>query len=117
MRGVEHLDYMLHRFLEIESAGINAESMMTADEKKALKLLQDSMQYMDGQYEVGIPWKRDPECLSDNYGMAVKRIMNSERKLLQGDKIANKHNQIIEGFINKGYVKILKKDPEAESKK
>ena len=66
---------------------------------------------------MGIPWKRDPNCEPDNYDMAVKRMMNTERKLLRNDKIANEYNQIIEGYINKGYVNILEKDPETESKK
>ena len=90
---------------------------MTTGEKKVVKLVQDSIQYKDDQYEVGIPWKRDPECLPDNYSMAVKRMMSTETKLLRDDKIAKEYNQIIEGYINKGYVKILEKDPETEGKK
>ena len=73
--------------------------------------MQDSIKYKDGRYEVGIPWKSDPECLPDNYDMAVKIMMNTERKLSRDDKIANEYNQIIKGYINKGYVKILEKDP------
>ena len=75
------------------------------------------MQYKDGQYEVRIPWKRDPDCLPDNYDMAVKRMMNTERKLLRDYKTANEYKQIIEGYINKGYAKFLEKDPKTESKK
>ena len=59
--------------------------------------------------------KRDPKCLPDNYDMAVKRMMNTERKLLRDVKTVNEYNQIIEGYINKGYVKILEKDSESES--
>ena len=76
---------------------------MAADEEKAVKLVQDSTKQKGGQYEVGIPWKGDPKCLPDNCYMAVKKMMNTERKL--------------EGYINKGYVKILEKDPESESNK
>ena len=90
---------------------------MTSDEKKAVKLVQDSMQYKDDQYDLRIPWKKDPGCLPDKYDMTVKRMMNTERKLLQDDKIANEQNQIIEGYINKGYVRILEEDLEIESKK
>ena len=90
---------------------------MTADEKKEVKLVQDLMQYNDGKYEVGIPWKRGPECLLDNYDMTFKIMMSIERKRSRDDKIANEYNQTIEGYINKGYVKILEKDPETESKK
>ena len=47
----------------------------------------------------------------------VKRIINTERKMLRDGKIANEYNQIIEGYINKGYVKGLEKNSETESKK
>ena len=77
--------------------------------------MQDSIKYKDGRYEVGIPWERDPKCLPDNYDMAVKRMMNTEGKLLRDVETANEYNQIIEGYINKGYVKILEKDSESES--
>ena len=90
---------------------------MAADEEKAVKLVQDSIKYKGGRYEVGIPWKGDPKCLPDNYYMAVKKMMNTERKLSWDVKTANECNQIIEGCINKGYVKILEKDPESENNK
>ena len=115
VREIENLDYTLRRFWEIENEGTNTKSVMTADEKKAVKLVQDSFKYKDGRYEVGIPWKRDPKFLPDNHDMAVKRMMNTERKLLRDVKTANEYNQIIEGYINKGYVKILEKDSESES--
>ena len=44
-------------------------------------------------------------------------MMNTEKKLLRDDKIANEHNQITEGYMNEGYVKTVEKDPETESKK
>ena len=85
--------------------------------KKSIKLVQDSIKYKDDRYEVGISWKRNPKCLPNNYDMAAKRMINMETKLLWDDKTANEYNQIIEGYISKGYVKILKKDPETENKK
>ena len=55
--------------------------------------------------------------LTGNYDMAVKRMINTEKKLLQDDKIINEYNQINEGYINKVYITILESDPETESKK
>ena len=37
------------------------------------------------------------ECLPDNYDMAVKRMINMERKLSRDGEIVNEYNQIIEG--------------------
>ena len=104
------LDNILCRFWEIEEEGTSTQSLMTADEKKAIQLVHDSMKYKDGQYEVGLPWRRDPECLSDNYNMAVKRLMSTERKLSHNKKLANEYNQTIEGYINKGYVRVWRKN-------
>ena len=55
------------------------------------------------------------EILNVYLKMVVKR--HRRKKLLQDDKIANESNQIIEDYINKGYVKILEKNTETESKK
>ena len=40
-----------------------------------------------------------------------------ERKLSRDEKTANKYNQIIEGYVNKGYMRILERAPENEKKK
>ena len=117
VRRMEGLDSTLRKFWEVESEGTNTQSMMTADEKKAIKLVHDSIRYKNGQYEVGIPWRRDPECLPDNYSMAVRRLISMERKLSRDEKAANEYNQIIEGYVNKGYVRILERAPENEKKK
>ena len=53
LREIEDLDYTLRRFWEIENEGTNTKSVMTADEKKTVKLVQDSIKYKDGCYEVG----------------------------------------------------------------
>ena len=116
VRETEDYDYKLHKFWEIESKGTYTQSVMTADEKKEVTLVQDSIKYKDGRYRVGIPWKRDPEYLPHNDDMAVKRMMNTEKKVLRDDKIANEYNHIIEDYINKDYVKVLVKDLETESK-
>ena len=117
IRRVEDLNNILRRFWEIENEGTSEQPVMTTDEKKAMKLVQDSIKCRDGQYEVGIPWKRDPVCLPDNYSMAIKRMMSTERKLLRDEKVAKEYNNIIEGYIKKGYVKVLEKDPNNETKK
>ena len=117
VRGMEDLNSTLRKFWEVESEGTNTQSMMTADEKKAIKLVHDSIRYKNGQYEVGIPWGRNPECVPDNYSMAVRRLISMERKLSRDEKTANECNQIIEGYINKGYVRILERAPENEKKR
>ena len=49
--------------------------------------------------------------------MAVRRLISMERKLSRDEKTANEYNQIIEGYVNKGYVRILDRAPENGKKK
>ena len=49
MREIENLDYTLRTFWGIESEGTNTQSVITADEKKSVKLVQYSIKYKDGQ--------------------------------------------------------------------
>ena len=93
---MEDLGSTLRKFWEVESEGTNTQSVMTVDEKKAIKLAHDSIRYKNSQYEVGIPWRRDPECLPDKYSMTVRRLISMERKLSRDEKTANEYNQIIE---------------------
>ena len=55
--------------------------MMTTEEKKAANVKQHLMQYKDGQCELEIPWKRESECLPENYDMVGKIMMNTPRLL------------------------------------
>ena len=81
VREIEVLVYAFCRFFKIENKDTNTQSMMTTEETKAAKLKQHLMQYKDGQCEVEIPWKRNSECLPENYDMVVKIMMNTPRLL------------------------------------
>ena len=77
--------------------------------------MQDSIKYKDGRYELGIPWKGDPKCRLDNYDMAVKRMINTERNCYGMLKLRMSTTRLLK--IKLHYVKVLEKDPESESKK
>ena len=49
VREIENLDYTLRTFWGIESEGTNTQSVMTADEKKSVKLVHYSIKYKDGR--------------------------------------------------------------------
>ena len=73
----------LRKFWEIENSGVSeTATQMSLEEKSALHLVKESLTWVDGKYEVGIPWKDEkvPE-LNNNYNMAVKRLICTERKL------------------------------------
>ena len=49
---------LLRRFWEIENYGTSTEfHPLTTDEKASLEKLEESIRYVDGRYQVAIPWK------------------------------------------------------------
>lgn len=56
---------------------------MSPEDQCALEKVEKSLKNVDGRYQVGIPWKEDNPILSDNYEMALRRLINTERRLLK----------------------------------
>lgn len=57
---------------------------MSPEDQCALEKVEKSLKNVDGRYQVGIPWKEDNPILPDNYEMALRRLINTERRLLSG---------------------------------
>ena len=60
---------------------------MKREEKMALDMVERSLSYKNGRYEVGIPWKKDPSQLPDNMAVARKSLHHTERQLLKNPTV------------------------------
>ena len=79
---------LLQRFWEIENYGASTEfHSLTTDEKASLEKLEESIRYIDGIYQVAIPWKDDEPALPNKYEMALRRLLNTEKRLLKNSEI------------------------------
>ena len=63
--------------------------VLNPDEQCALKRVEKSLKYVNGRYQVAIPWKEEDPKLPDNYGMALRRLCNTEKRLLKSPEIAD----------------------------
>ena len=116
----KQLDTILQRFWELESSEtILGQKPYTRDENDALKQVQESTCFNKGRYEVEMPWKEDPRRLPNKYSMAVKRLENTEKRLLKNTDVAESYSKNIKDYQNKGYVsKVdMKSDNEGPSEK
>ena len=46
------------------------------------------MKYQNVRYQVAIPWKEDPSNLPSNYDMALKRLKNTEKRLVNDPELS-----------------------------
>ena len=103
----DEISNLLRRFWEIENYGTSTEiHPLTTDEK-----LEESIRYVDGRYQVAIPWKDGEPALPNDYEMALRRLLNTEKRLLKNPEMgeAYTNNQHLE----KGSIRRL--DPTEKS--
>jgi hypothetical protein len=82
------------------------QEQLTADEQAAMDLVQTTLTFKNGRYEIGIPWKKDKPEFTNNYELALSRLNNLERSLQKKDpKIRESFTKIIEDYSEKGYVR------------
>ena len=86
---------------------------MSTDEKASLEKLEESIGYVDGRYQVAIPWKDDEPALPNNYEMALRQLLNTEKRLLKNSEIGETYTNNINQYLEKGYIRRL--DPTEKS--
>ena len=71
---------------------------MTTDEKASLEKLEESIRYVDGRYQVAIPWKDDEPALPNNYEMALRQLLNTEKRLLKNPEIGEAYTNNVNQY-------------------
>ena len=106
------VDEILRTFWEIEERPIRNDKTLTIEDQPAVEKATNSIQYNDGRYQIGIPWKEDPSSLPNNYEMAFKHLKNTEKRLNRDPELKEAYSNVIENYITKKYIR---KAPEEET--
>ena len=106
---VDNLDCTLQRFWDLESIGLvtGKEETSTPDDLEAEKKVANSLRYVNGRYEVGIPWKKNEPQLENNYNLAYKRLETLEQSLKRRPNVAESYQKVIEDHLSKRYIRKL----------
>ena len=111
---LQQLNATLEKFWEIESVADDTVAIVKKDEKAALEIAQRSLKFDNGKYELSLPWK-DEQHLSNNYPMAMKRLMSTEKKLLRDPDLAETYKKILDDHVKKGYLVKQDVDPATDT--
>ena len=87
---------------------IVSEPAMSVDDRRALKTMQETAKLVNGKYQVGIPWKVDPdEALQNNRSMAESRLRMLKRKFSANPQLADDYSKTVEAYISDGHAKLV----------
>ncbi|XP_078364043.1 uncharacterized protein LOC144648318 [Oculina patagonica] len=114
----DEISTLLRKFWEIENPISSREcQILNHDEQCALQQVENSLKYVDGRYQVAIPWKEKDPKLPDKYGMALRRLCNTEKRLLKSPEIAEAYSKNITQYLEKGYIRKVDSAEEKPSRK
>ncbi len=107
----EALNDTLRSFGDLESLGIKA------DEQSAYEQFTASIQFLDGRYEVSLPWKDPHPVLPNNYNLCLRRLRGLLRRLRQDPDVFREYDSIIRDQIELGVVQVVDDPDVTESGK
>ncbi|XP_068687785.1 uncharacterized protein [Montipora foliosa] len=83
---------------------------LTQTEREDAKLIEESCFKVENQWMIPYPWKKDPNLLPDNRGLAIKRLESTERRLKRNPEQAEAYCKQMEKMENMKFARKLSKE-------
>ncbi|XP_064117869.1 uncharacterized protein LOC135223337 [Macrobrachium nipponense] len=90
----------------LESVGI-VDQDMSPEDKFVLEEFKNSINMVEGRYEVSLPWKVDKKQLPTNLALSRKRLNSTIHKLKQTNKYLEIYDQIIKEQLSLGFIETV----------
>ncbi|XP_031575495.1 uncharacterized protein LOC116309086, partial [Actinia tenebrosa] len=83
---------------------------MSVEDKRAMKVIEDTISKQDGHYQMGLLWKREKPQLPYNRPLAEARLRSLKGRLVRDPELLLRYKSAIEGHLDKGHARKLTKD-------
>lgn len=114
------LGHQLEEFWKVESYGIQKTEIepMSVEDKRAMKVIEDTISKEEGHYQMGLLWKKENPQLPYNRMLAEARLRSLKGRLTRDPELLNRYKTAIEGHLAKGHArKLTNNETETLSKK
>ncbi|XP_068712758.1 uncharacterized protein [Montipora foliosa] len=101
----------LEEFWKIESYGTarSETKPLSVEDRRALKLIDNSISLLDGHYQMGLLWRDDNPVLPYNRPLAEARLQYLKRRFRRDPELEVKYRDVIQDCVDKGYARKLNK--------
>ena len=91
------------RYFKEDGLGVVSDrrKVMSIEDRKALKMMEESATIVDNHYEVGMLWNRDNPQLPNNRHVAFKRLQHLKSRLKKDKVLLQKYRENIEEYVKK----------------
>ena len=106
------LDVQFHNFCEMEfnDSQFSITKEMSQEDRRALKMMEESTKLCDGHYEVALPWRVFPPDLPNNKMLAEHRLCLLKKRLMRDQALHRKYCSFMEDLFEKGHAQRVPND-------
>ena len=94
----------LKQFWETESLGINLD-----DSEMASDCFLHNITFVQGHYQVCLPWKRDVSELYDHFNLSFNRLKLLQSRLLKKPELLREYDCVIKEQLDKGIIESVER--------
>ncbi|KAJ0183438.1 hypothetical protein K1T71_001414 [Dendrolimus kikuchii] len=104
-----HLHELIRRSFSLDSIGINNKPRQNINDLRAIKIMDESAELINGYWTISLPWKDDFFVMPDSYPTALKRLQSKsiERKMLSDPEYESRYRERIKHLLDNNYAKRL----------
>ena len=88
----------------------------SGEDVMAYDFMERNIEFVDGHYQMPLPWKNNAVKLPESRAMATRRLQHLKRRLEKNPDLHQKYTEQMEAYIKKGYAKVVQ-DKEASAKR
>ncbi|XP_045445582.1 uncharacterized protein LOC123653632 [Melitaea cinxia] len=111
------LQRLVEKHFDVDSLGITNKTRVSENDKRAERILKETIKRKGDQFEVGLPWKTDNLVLPDSYEYALKRLRTLEKKMSKEPAFKSEYGKQVANLIDKGYAEECDGSEQASSVK
>ncbi|XP_058827651.1 uncharacterized protein LOC131687579 [Topomyia yanbarensis] len=101
----------MRKYFSTEEFGVKVSTtnQQSEEDRRAEKLIKETMKYDGSQYEIGLLWKQARPIMpkSESFKGALKRLEYTETKMRKNPEFAQWYTDKIKEYVEKGYARKL----------
>ena len=109
---MENLLTWLQSHKEVSEFGMK----YSREDVMAYDFMKRNIEFVDGHYQMPLPWKNNAVKLPESRAMATRRLQHLKRRLEKNLHLHKKYTEQMETYIKKGYAEVVQ-DKEASAKR
>ena len=87
----------------------SGEPPSSTEDRRALKIMEESAVKVDGHYQIALPWKSDDRKLPNNRQMAERRLNSVKQRFVRNPEFFQVYCEKLADYISNGYARMIPK--------